>query len=232
MVKLTLILLSSSLFAIMSACFLTMGFEFNDLQAQLNDDVSKVIPSLENNTITPVLGNPEANITVIEFGDYQCIHCANFNKNQKDLLINNYNQTGMAKFIFKDFPINDRNDGMSTLAARASYCAAEQDKYWEYHDEMFRNYDNRQDGKIQRMDLDNYANQVGVENIDQFKNCLDSNKYSDIVDKNARLSMQLNMTSTPTFVVYPEDQTQLAVVKGVDNHTQLEGTKLLELISN
>ncbi|MDN5866709.1 MAG: DsbA family protein [Candidatus Nitrosocosmicus sp.] len=209
-----------------------MGIQFNNLHAQSNDDVLEIITQLENNSMTPTLGNPNANITVIEFGDYQCIHCANFNKDQKDLLLSNYNQTGIAKFLFKDFPINDQNNGMSTLAARATYCAAEQDKYWEYHDEIFRNHDNRQDGKIQRNDLDNYAKQVSIADIEQFRNCLESNKYSDIVVENNRLAQQLNITSTPTFVVYSKNDTQLTVVKGVDNHTQLEGARLMELVSN
>jgi protein-disulfide isomerase len=226
------IILLLSILVVVGFYFGVMGLQVNNLQAQSNDNIVAMIASLENNSIIPALGNPDANITVIEFGDYQCIHCANFNKNHKDLLTSNYNQTGIAKFLYKDFPINDQNDGMSTLAARASYCAAEQDKYWAYHDEIFRNYDDRQDGKIQRIDLDNYAKQVDIADINQFTNCLDSNKYLDIVDENNELAQQLNITGTPTFVVYSKDETQLTVVKGVDNHTQLEGTQLIRLASN
>lgn len=78
--------------------------------------------------LVPLLGNPVANVTVIELGDNQCEHCSEFNRFQKDLLVNNYTDSGKARFAFKDFTVNDREGNEnSTLAADASYCAAEQD---------------------------------------------------------------------------------------------------------
>jgi protein-disulfide isomerase len=204
----------------------------NLLYGQSPEKLHPMYLKIENSSITPILGNPNANITVVEFGDYQCVHCADFNKNQKDSLIDNYTKSGIAKFLFKDFTVNDGQYGMSTLAARASYCAGDQGKYWQYHDTVFRNFDNRPDGKIQRSDLDNYAKQLGALDFVKFKNCLDSNKYLDKVNENNHLARQLNIIGTPTFLVYPSTELSLGtIVTGVNNHTQLEGIDLAKLVN-
>ncbi len=73
---------------------------------------------------------------------------------------------------------------MSTLAAEASYCAAEQNKYWQYHDEIYRNYKGENTGWISKESLIDFAKKVGVNNIEQFSSCLDSHKYNQVVMKN------------------------------------------------
>ena len=56
------------------------------------------------------LGNEQANITIVEFADYQCPFCAQFNKETKDSIIDNFVDTGKAKFLYKDFIVNDGSD--------------------------------------------------------------------------------------------------------------------------
>ena len=182
------------------------------------------------NSLVPVVGNPLANVTVIEFGDYQCEHCSEFNKFQKDLLIANYTNSGIAKFTFKDFTVNDRKSGnLSTLAAEASYCAGEQDRYWQYHDKTFRSFDNRTNGVINKSHLIDYATEIGIPNIDQFKECLDTEKYSGTVNDSNYLANQLNLIGTPTFVIYSSNQPNvIKIVQGDQNHTDLEGENLIE----
>ena len=52
-------------------------------------------------------GNESANITLVEFGDYQCTFCKRFHANVLDMLIHDFVNTGKVRFLFKDFPIND-----------------------------------------------------------------------------------------------------------------------------
>ena len=86
------------------------------------------------------LGTKNANITLVEFGDYQCQDCAKFHNETLTQIIRDYVDTGVIKYVFKDFIINDRiYENASTLAARASYCGADQGKYWQYHDELYNN---------------------------------------------------------------------------------------------
>src|SRR5215208_2914210 len=102
-------------------------------------------PSVAN---ASALGNDQAKITIVEFADYQCPFCAQFNKETKDSIIKNFVDTGKAKFLYKDLIVNDASDKASTLAAAASYCAAEQGMYWAYHDELFKNSNGENTGWI------------------------------------------------------------------------------------
>ncbi len=86
---------------------------------------------------SPIMGNPNAPITIVEWGDYQCTFCYKFHQSSKDILMEEYVNTGRINFVFRDFPLNGPD---SVLAAQASYCADDQGKYWEYHDEIYKNW--------------------------------------------------------------------------------------------
>jgi protein-disulfide isomerase len=192
---------------IISLLFVTLGniMGFIPVTAQLDSLdqtllVQQIITPVDE--LVPAIGGNDSGITIVEFGDYQCIHCSNFNRGVKDLLISEYVDTGQTKFIYKDFPINDRETGLSTLAAEASYCAAEQNKYWEYHDILFRNA--KRDSNNDWVNLENlkeFAADVGVSNGTQFESCLNSHKYVRLVNDNEVLARTLEITSTPSFII-------------------------------
>ena len=146
------------------------------------------IQNLISNLTTPVIpgakaiGNNNAPISIIEFGDYQCPFCARFNQETKDELVSKYVDTGIVRFGFKDLIINDLpKDKLSTLSAEASYCAAEQDKFWDYHDEVYRNSRGENTGWISNESLLGFANSMNMPNIAQFTECLNSHKYNQLV---------------------------------------------------
>ena len=90
------------------------------------------------------MGNPDAKITILEWGDYQCTFCYKFHQNTLNIINEDFIKTGKVNIIFKDFPLNGPD---SKLAAEASYCAHDQKKYWEYHDQLYENWAGReQDG--------------------------------------------------------------------------------------
>ena len=101
--------------------------------------ISLLIKEISNPTYpsAPAVGNSKAKVTMVEFGYYQCHFCAAFQRNTKDSILQNFVNTGQVRFLFKDFTINDKpGDKASTLAADASYCAADQGKNWPFHDEI------------------------------------------------------------------------------------------------
>lgn len=156
-------------------------------------------PSMVN---ASALGNERANITIVEFADYQCPFCAQFNKETKDSIIENFIDTGKAKFLYKDLIVNDGSDKASTLAAAASYCAAEQGMYWDYHDELFKNSNGENTGWITKDNLKQFANNVRVPDLMKFADCVDSGKYNEIVNENDSFARNIGLQSTPSFIFY------------------------------
>ena len=148
------------------------------------------------------LGNEQANITIVEFADYQCPFCAQFNKETKDSIIKNFVNTGKAKFLYKDLIVNDGSDKASTLAASASYCAAEQGMYWEYHDELFKNSKGENTGWVTKDNLKQFANNIRVPDLMKFSDCVDSGKYTKVVLENDAFARNIGLQSTPSFIFY------------------------------
>jgi len=91
------------------------------------------VPNVGMDLITfnssPVLGSPEAPITMIEFGDYQCFYCNNFFHNTEPAIVKNYIDTGKVKMYFKDFTIIGQD---SVYAANAAHCAQEQGNFGSF----------------------------------------------------------------------------------------------------
>ena len=73
----------------------------------------------QNNLIkngSPIIGIPNAPITVLEWGDYQCTFCYRFHESSLKILLSEYVETGKVKIVFKDFPLNGPD---SVLGAEA-----------------------------------------------------------------------------------------------------------------
>ena len=146
-----------------------------------------------------VYGDPDAPLTIMEFADYQCNHCAIFALSVKPLLDADYIETGQAKLVFHDFPIG--NFPHSFLAARAARCAGEQDRYFDYHDEVFRTqveWDGMESPVGHFRDL---ADGLGLDGR-AFRQCLDSDKYADVVTANRSLGERLGVSGTPSVFVH------------------------------
>ena len=109
---------------------------------------SKIITAsklIENGS--PVLGESNAPITILEWGDYQCTYCYKFHQNTLSVIEEDFIKTGKVKLVFKDFPLNGPD---SLLAAQAAYCAEDQGKYWQYHNELYKNWGGEKTGWITR----------------------------------------------------------------------------------
>jgi protein-disulfide isomerase len=155
--------------------------------------VSKLI---ENGS--PIMGNPNAPITILEWGDYQCTFCYKFHQNTLDIIKEEFVKTGEVKIIFKDFPLNGLD---SKLAAEATYCAQDQDKYWEYHDELYKNWGGERTGWITRESLEKFAMTIDL-NLKEFNDCLDNNTYKDRVNTHYQFGKELGIDATPSFLVF------------------------------
>lgn len=165
------------------------------------DDAQTVVSLAQGMT----KGNPDAPITIAEFGDYQCPGCAAFAGQVEPQIDLAYLQDGdQVKFVFYDYPLISIHPH-SFLAARATRCAADQDLYWEYHQTLFRNQAVWSRSQSAPLGLfEDYAAEVGLEAA-AFRGCLRSDAHAVTVTANLQLANLLGVASTPTVMVSQGD---------------------------
>jgi len=151
---------------------------------------------------SPIIGDPSAQITILEWGDYQCTFCHNFHQSTLNTLKHEFIEKGKVKLIFKDFPLNGPD---SVLAAEATHCAQDQEKYWQYHDELYKNWGGENTGWVTRDSLDTFAKTVGIDLV-QFNTCLDVHKYKERVNQMHDSGTELGIDATPYFLIFNNEK--------------------------
>jgi protein-disulfide isomerase len=169
------------------------------------------------------LGDENAPVTIVEFGDYQCPGCGSFAASVKPQIELQLVDQGRAKFVFYDFPLVQIHPH-AFLAARAARCAGEQDRYWDYHDLLFR-MQPRWSGQANAIgSFMDYAASVELDE-DAFEACLQSARYADVVTANMELGAQLGVSGTPTVMVNAGGQVRrvngdfMSIVRAVEELT-------------
>lgn len=151
---------------------------------------------------SPILGNPSASITILEWGDYQCTFCYKFHETTLKTIEDDYIKTGKVKLIFKDFPLNGPD---SILAAEASYCANDQGKYWQYHDELYKNWAGERTGWITRDSLNSFATSVDLD-LEKFNSCIDAHTYQGKVNQLYDFGREVGIDATPSFLIFNDEK--------------------------
>ncbi len=140
-----------------------------------------------------VLGDQNAPVTVIEYGDYQCPFCGKFFKETEPTLRENYIKTGKVKFVYRDFAFLGQE---STWAANAAQCAGEQGKFWEYHDYLYSNQNGENKGAFSKNNLKNFGAVLGLDK-DKFNLCVDSDKYLSKIKEETKTGGEAGVQGTP-----------------------------------
>ena len=162
---------------------------------------SKARPNAEGNS----MGNPNAPIQMVEYGDYQCPFCERFHTETEPLLIEYFIDPGDLHFTYRSagnwVSTNAAGNTESRDAAQAAYCAADQNKFWEMHDALFaNNRDVENQGAFSSRRLLAIAESIGLV-MTTFQDCYDSGKYSDQVEKDLEDAMASGIQGTPFFVL-------------------------------
>ena len=139
-----------------------------------------------------ILGNENAKITVVEFGDYQCTFCYKFHENELSEIYQKHVITGNVNFIFKDFPLNGEP---SIRAAEASYCAQKQEKFWQYHNTLFHNWNGENTGWITENALRTFAIDSGLDE-QAFDECMNNSEFRQKVLDNEEFGRQNEINAT------------------------------------
>jgi len=173
----------------------------------INLDMDRTHGTISTAMGSPILGDPNAPITIVEFGDYQCHQCYNWFHDTKPSIMRDYIETGKANLVFVDLAFLGRD---SPKAAQASYCAEDQEMYWEYHDSLYNSQESKIDnGWANSERLKAFAFSLGLD-MELFESCLDSGKYSKRVQYNTQQARDHGVRGTPGFfIVGPDGQQQL-----------------------
>ena len=181
-------------------------FDESELAIKPTPEIDSVGPAkitmetfVENGS--PVLGNPNASITLIEFGDYQCHYCHVFFESIEGKIIKNYIETGKVKMIFKDYNIIGKD---SVKASQGAHCANDQGLFWEYHDILYSNWTGENNGWASGANLANYAQDIGLE-MNQWTDCMSQQKHSKTILISNEDAKKLQLTGTPAFFVINSD---------------------------
>jgi protein-disulfide isomerase len=138
----------------------------------------------------PSIGPANAPITIVEFSDFNCPYCRQFNQVTFKALMDAY--PNQIRFVYRDFPVTSQE---SYYAAQAADCAGDQNAYWAFHDALFSGQYH-----LGRDAYESIAKSLGLDS-DALLACLDAGKYGDEVQKDAHDAASLGVTGTPTFFV-------------------------------
>lgn len=138
----------------------------------------------------PWLGPRNAPVTIVEFSDFQCPFCE---RAERSLQAVRSKYAGKLRLVYRNFPLPIHPNAQK--AAEAGWCAAEQNKFWQFHDAMFADQ-----SKLDVSDLKGLAARLGCD-TKKFSHCLDQAKYAAAVKKDAAEGERLGVDGTPTFFI-------------------------------
>jgi len=162
--------------------------ELGDLEAE----------DVRSRALVATVGDPDAEITIVEFGDYQCPGCRHFATTVKPFIDMTYVDEGIAKFEYRDFPLEQHEHAF--LAARASWCADDQGQYWPYHDALFRSQREWSAASNASRHFNRLAEGLGLDGGD-FRRCLASDRHAEGVTASLMLGQRVGIGGTPAVVV-------------------------------
>jgi len=173
----------------------------------VNLDMGRTHGTISTAMGSPILGNPSASVTIVEFGDYQCEQCYAWYHDTKPAIVRDYIDTGKANLVFVDFAFLGKD---SIPASMATYCAEDQGMYWEYHDILYNFQERVDDGWANSERLKAFANSLDLD-MELFESCLDSEKYSKRVQHNKQQGIDNGVRGTPGFfIIGPDGQEKIS----------------------
>jgi len=162
-------------------------------------------------TITPqerpmvdgrAMGTPDAPVTIEVYEDFQCPSCRTFSEQIAPQIVDAYVASGDVYYIFRHFPfIDDRAPRKeSDQAANASMCAADQNRFWDYHDMLYANWNGENQGAFSNKRLVAYAETLGLD-MESFNQCFDAYLHKDEIEADLLSGKDLGVTGTPSVFV-------------------------------
>ena len=161
-----------------------------ELQKQANLKLDLPQPRIQVAAEGPARGPKDAKITIVEFSDFECPYCGAAHDTVEQVMTT---YAGKVRLVYRQFPLSFHPH--AAKAAEASLCAADQGKFWEYHDVLFKNQK-----KLEAADLKAHASEVGLDG-QKFGQCLDSGDKKKAVDADQQAGLAAGVGGTPAFFI-------------------------------
>jgi len=145
---------------------------------------------------SPMLGNIDAPLTLVEFGDYQCSYCKRHFDQTHDLIMKNYVATSKVKILFKDMIVTPGEDSVN--AAHAAHCAKDQGMFWKYHYMLYNSWEGESTGWITDDNLNKFAKNIDLD-MNKFSKCMSEDKWMELINASKDDANALGITGTPSF---------------------------------
>ncbi len=152
------------------------------------ENLSKLRKELERDPGTFIAGNPQGDVTVIEFFDYRCGYC----KRAQPVIQQLLKSDGRIRLALKEFPILGPD---SLIASRAAIAAMRQDKYVPFHDALMVAQGALSEDRVLRIATEN-----GVDAV-RLRKDMDDPKISEIIKRNHEIAESLGISGTPSFII-------------------------------
>jgi protein-disulfide isomerase len=137
----------------------------NQIQTRLDNALAGKDKAVANTKLPPATsadfmqGNSQSGVTLVEYADFQCPFCGKFFNESEQTVIANYIKQGKINFVYRDFTFLGPE---SVEAAQAARCAADQGKFWQYHDYLFSHQMGENQGAFATPNLKTFAVTLGL----------------------------------------------------------------------
>ena len=165
-----------------------------NLEKQISAFSPRKRPTVDYNKVytlpvahSPVKGNKDVPVTIVEFSDFQCPYCSRIQPTLRQVLKAYPKEVNL---VFKHYPLSFHKQARN--AVKAALAAEEQGKFWEMHDVIFENFSTLSEDKFEE-----FAVQLAL-NVEKFKEDYGSTKYDKIIQQDTSLARSVGITGTPT----------------------------------
>jgi hypothetical protein len=141
------------------------------------------------------MGAEQAQVTVVEFGDFRCPNCRKFAQDIAPVLRRKYVDSGVVRMFWRDYPIRGRGSEAAAVAARA---ASRQGKFWEFHDVLYSGKVNLDEGGLREA-----ARRTGLD-LARFDADRRDKVVGEAVGADMNFALQLGLPGTPAFLINGE----------------------------
>ncbi len=165
-------------------------YKSNEAQRQQDKTAQAVKDNLKSLTAKslPSIGNPDADVTVVEFFDYNCGYC----KKAFPDLVNLVKSDKNVRVVFQDFPILSEDSKTAALWALAAH---KQGKYFEFHQAIMKHRGPKNEANLLKI-----AREIGLDEVKLQKDA-ESKAIAKQLDKNYQIAREIGITGTPAFIV-------------------------------